>query len=165
KGERSMKAKLVMSAGIVVSGVLLLLLAGCTTPTGEPSYTGTGALVGGVSGAGLGSLVARRNPAAGAVLGGAAGLITGGLIGSAMDQESRPPVYVAAPPPPPIAEPVPPAPAPGYLWLRGQWVWNGSAWTWAAGHWVPGASPQPVWVQPQWIRGPYGWYWQPGHWQ
>jgi len=161
-----MKAKLFRAAGAVLGISALLFSSGCTTPTGEPNYTGTGALVGGVSGAGLGSLLARRNPAAGAVLGGAAGLITGGLIGNSMDQEeARPPLYVAAPPPAPLAEPVPPSPGPGYVWVRGQWLWNGTAWAWAAGRWVPSQPPQPAWVPAQWVRGPYGWYWQPGHWQ
>lgn len=145
--------------------LLVFLLAGCTTPTGEPNHTGTGALVGGISGAALGSLAAHHEPGAGAIIGGAAGLIAGGLIGNVMDQESRPPVYVAPPLPPALAEAVPPAPAPGYLWVRGQWVWNGSGWIWAAGHWAPASSPQPLWIPSHWVRGPYGWYWQPGHWQ
>ncbi len=111
-----------------------LLLAGCTTPTGEPNNTGTGALVGGVSGAGLGALLAHHEPGAGALIGGAVGAVTGGLIGNSMDQHSRPPVYVAAPPPPPA--PVVTAPPPHYVWVDGQWVWNGAGWMWVPAHWA-----------------------------
>ena len=114
-------------AKVMMAVFLALVLGGCTTPYGEPNNTGTGALVGGASGAGLGALLAHRNPAAGAVLGGAFGAITGGLIGNSMDQQARVPVYVAPPPPP--------AP-PHYVWVNGQWVWNGSAWVWTAGHWI-----------------------------
>lgn len=103
-------------------------MAGCSTPSGAPDYTGTGVLVGAASGAGMGALIDRRNPGAGALIGAAAGAITGGLIGHSMDQQARTPVYVAPPPPPP---------APGYAWVPGQWSWRGDAWVWSPGHWVP----------------------------
>ena len=109
---------------ITVLGLIALLLTGCTTPYGEPNYTGTGALIGGVSGAGLGAVAAHHEPAAGALVGGAIGAVAGGLIGHSME-EPRPPVYAAAPPP-----------APRYVWANGQWLWNGSQWVWAPGHWV-----------------------------
>jgi hypothetical protein len=63
------------------------LLAGCTSPNGNPDYTGSGALIGGASGATIGAVADRRNPAAGALIGGAAGLITGGLIGHGWHHE------------------------------------------------------------------------------
>lgn len=110
-----------------IGAMLAVLAAGCTTRYGTPDYTGTGALVGGATGAGLGAVIDRRNPAAGALIGGVAGLITGGLIGHSMDEQARQPVYVAAPPPPP---------SPGYVWVPGAWVWTGSAWVWVAGHWI-----------------------------
>src|SRR6266853_5739237 len=100
-----MKTKIAKVFGRTALGTALVL-AGCTTPTGEPNYTGTGALVGAASGAGLGALVTRGNPA-GAAIGGAAGLITGGLIGNSMDQAAKTPAYVVAPPPAPLAETVP----------------------------------------------------------
>jgi WXXGXW repeat (2 copies)/Glycine zipper len=145
--------------------LLAVLLAGCTTPTGAPDYTGSGALIGGASGAGLGAALDRANPGAGALIGGAAGLITGGVIGHAMDQQASRPVYVMPTPPPPMAESVVPAPGPGYLWMRGYWEWNGSGWVWAAGHWVLPPYPQSVWVAPGWVQGPRGWYWQQGYWR
>jgi phage tail tape-measure protein len=119
----------------MIGSLLAGLLVGCATPSGAPDYTGTGALVGGVSGAGLGALIDRRNPGVGALIGGAAGAITGGLIGHSMDEQARTPVYVAVPPPPPAGAVVA-APAPGYVWVNGQWTWNGAAWVWSPGRWV-----------------------------
>ncbi len=111
------------------AGLLVLVLAGCTTPYSEPNNTGTGALIGGASGAGLGAMLAYRNPVGGAVLGGALGAITGGLIGNSIDQQNRAPVYAYGPPPGP-------PPGPAYVWVNGQWVWNGTAWVWMEGHWA-----------------------------
>ena len=66
-------------------------LAGCYTPSGRPDYTANGALIGG-----------------------AAGLLAGGLVGHSMDQEAEARRYVP-PPPPPVAYVAPPpaVPPPG----------------------------------------------------
>jgi Glycine zipper/WXXGXW repeat (2 copies) len=89
----------------VLTGIgLLSLLSGCMTPTGEPDYTGSGALIGGASGATLGALADEGAPGAGALIGGAAGVIAGGLIGHSMDQQAQaarsapPPAYYNSPP-------------------------------------------------------------------
>ncbi len=86
------------------------LLTGCVSPSGRPDYTGSGALIGGGSGAAIGAIADRANPGAGALIGGAAGLITGGLIGHSMDQQAEarrytapPTAYVAAPSPQPTS--------------------------------------------------------------
>ena len=120
-----MKARRALA--IAVLSIVALVLAGCTTPYGEPNNAGTGALVGGVGGAGLGAALAHHNPAAGALFGGALGAITGAIIGQSMDQP-RPPVYAAPPPPPP--------PGPRYVWVNGQWIWDGWEWVWSPGHWA-----------------------------
>lgn len=60
---------------------MLLTLAGCT-------QTEQGAVVGGVSGAAIGSVVAARgNRAEGALVGGAIGTIAGALIGRANEED------------------------------------------------------------------------------
>lgn len=66
---------------------LASLLAGCTYPNGQANNTGTGALIGGASGAAIGAMTDRRDPGVGALIGSAAGLITGGLIGHSVDEQ------------------------------------------------------------------------------
>ena len=69
-----------------------LLAGGCATPYGEPDRTATGALLGGMLGAGTGALIgnaAGHHTAEGAAIGGAAGLLTGAIIGNALDQQHR----------------------------------------------------------------------------
>lgn len=73
------------------------------------------------------------------------------------------PVVQEAPPPPP-AETVVVAPGPGYVWVGGEWVWNGG-WVWRTGYWAYPPYPRAVWVGGYWGRGPYGWYWRRGHWR
>lgn len=130
------------SVAVLTAGLLALFLGGCTTPYGEPNRTGTGALIGGASGAGLGAMLSHHNPAAGMLFGGALGAVTGGLIGNSMDQQARAELYGAtAPPPqvvqgPPVALAPAPTPVPRYIWINPQWVWNGQAWVWSEGHWV-----------------------------
>ncbi len=100
---------------VIAGGLLAVCLAGCTTPYGEPNRTETGALIGGLGGAGLGVMLSHYHPGAGAVLGGAAGAIAGGLIGNSMDQEARAPVYAGAPLPA-SPQPYPQQYAPPYAW-------------------------------------------------
>ncbi len=100
---------------------LVSFLAGCVDPYGQPNYTGSGALIGGGSGALLGAALDHHNPGAGALIGGAAGLLTGSLIGYGMDEDARrryyyqpAPAYIPPPPapayiPPPPAQPPPPS--------------------------------------------------------
>jgi hypothetical protein len=74
----------------VVSVVALSLLgagvAGCE------SNAGTGALIGGAAGAGIGAIAGHQshgNTVGGALIGGAIGAIGGGLIGNEMDKNER----------------------------------------------------------------------------
>ena len=73
-------------------------------------------------------------------------------------------VVVAQPPPPPPAETIVVAPGPGYIWIGGEWAWNGG-WIWVAGHWGYPPYPHAVWVRGYWGRGPHGWSRAPGHWR
>ncbi len=46
-------------------------------------------------------------------------------------------VEPARPPePPPRVEVVPPAPQPGYHWVKGHYRWEGNHWDWVPGHWA-----------------------------
>ncbi len=67
-----------------------------------------------------------------------------------------------APPQPPVETVVIPSPGPGYVWIGGEWVWNGG-WFWRAGYWS--YHPGGIWVEGGWRRGPRGWYHEPGRWR
>ena len=73
-------------------------------------------------------------------------------------------VVVAEPPPPVPVETVVVAPGPDYIWIDGEWVWNGR-WFWVGGHWGYPPYPHAVWVRGYWGRGPHGWSRAPGHWR
>ena len=72
-------------------------------------------------------------------------------------------VAVEQPPPPPPAETIVVAPGPGYIWIGGEWMWNGR-WIWMAGHWGYPPHPHAVWVRGSWHEGPHGWHREAGHW-
>jgi outer membrane lipoprotein SlyB len=80
------------------------------------------------------------------------------------DSSSADTVIVTEAPPPPPVETVVMAPGPGYVWVGGDWVWNGR-WVWMAGHWDHPPYPHAVWVGGYWGRGEHGWYRRPGHWR
>ncbi len=73
-------------------------------------------------------------------------------------------VYVQSAPPPPPVETVYVAPGPGYIWIGGEWVWNGR-WVWVSGHWSYPPRPHTVWVRGYWGHGPHGYYHHPGYWR
>jgi outer membrane lipoprotein SlyB len=73
-------------------------------------------------------------------------------------------VSVAQPPPPAPVETVVVTPGPDYVWIGGEWVWNGQ-WFWVAGHWGYPPYPHAVWVRGYWGRGSHGWSRAPGHWR
>jgi outer membrane lipoprotein SlyB len=73
-------------------------------------------------------------------------------------------VVEQAPPPPPPAETVLVSPGPEYVWIGGEWMWNGR-WIWVAGHWGFPPYPHAVWIHGDWHRGPHGWHHDWGHWR
>jgi outer membrane lipoprotein SlyB len=73
-------------------------------------------------------------------------------------------VQAAPPPPAPPAETVVVAPGPGYVWVSGQWVWDGG-WVWSAGHWAYPPYPHAVWFNGYWWRDYRGWHRAPGYWR
>jgi outer membrane lipoprotein SlyB len=70
---------------------------------------------------------------------------------------------VAATPPPVPVETMIVAPGPGYVWVGGEWIWNGG-WVWMAGHWIVPPYPHAVWIHGGWVRGPHGYRRVAGHW-
>lgn len=58
------------------------------------------------------------------------------------------------------------SPGPGYVWINGDWQWNGVGWVWTAGRWVYPPWPGAVWIHGYWYRGPFGgWRHVHGHWR
>jgi WXXGXW repeat (2 copies) len=68
-------------------------------------------------------------------------------------------------PPPPPTETVVVAPGPGFVWIGGEWQWNGAGWVWVGGRWALPPYPNAIWVHGYWYRGPIGgWRHASGHW-
>ena len=72
--------------------------------------------------------------------------------------------FVAETPPPAPVETTVVAPGPGYVWVGGEWVWNGG-WVWMAGHWMVPPYPHAIWIHGGWERGPHGYRRVLGHWR
>jgi outer membrane protein OmpA-like peptidoglycan-associated protein len=73
-----------ISTGVAAAA---LVLAGCTNPDGTSNQTGTGALLGGLTGAAAGQVVGGDTRAT--VIGGALGAAAGGAIGARLDAQER----------------------------------------------------------------------------
>ncbi len=71
--------------------LIAVVVAGCTTPSGQTDHTASGALGGAAIGAGTGAIIGSQsgNAGAGAAIGGAIGALAGGLIGASIDQSQR----------------------------------------------------------------------------
>jgi outer membrane protein OmpA-like peptidoglycan-associated protein len=64
----------------------LILIAGCTTPTGERDHTRTGLLTGALAGAALGNIVSDNST--GTLVGAGLGAMAGGMIGADLDRQA-----------------------------------------------------------------------------
>lgn len=85
-------------------------------------------------------------------------------IGGTTEVSSSTTTVVSEPPPTAPTETVTVVqPGPDYVWIDGEWIWNGQ-WVWVAGHWGYPPYPHAVWVRGYWVHGPYGWRREPGHW-
>jgi hypothetical protein len=54
-------------------------------------------------------------------------------------------LMVADAPPPPVVEEVTVSPGAGYVWIAGEWNWQGH-WVWESGHWARPPRPGMTWV-------------------
>lgn len=74
-------------------------------------------------------------------------------------------VYVRQAPPSPRVEVISIAPGPGYVWLGGEWIWNGG-WAWESGRWCRPSPGYSMWIGGRWENaGSRGWGHHPGHWR
>ncbi|HTX22006.1 MAG TPA: glycine zipper domain-containing protein [Candidatus Aquilonibacter sp.] len=85
-------------------------------------------------------------------------------IGGTTEAPTTETVVSQPPPPAPTENVTVVAPGPNYVWIDGEWIWNGR-WIWVAGHWGLPPYPHAVWVRGYWIHGPYGWHREPGYWR
>jgi outer membrane lipoprotein SlyB len=82
---------------------------------------------------------------------------------TAGDTASASTVVQQAPPPPPV-ETVVVAPGPDYVWIDGEWIWNGR-WFWVGGHWGYPPYSHAVWIGGRDWHDHYGWHHDRGHWR
>jgi hypothetical protein len=74
-------------------------------------------------------------------------------------------VVVPAEPPPAPVETYVAAPGPDYIWVNGEWTWDGVSWVWVGGHWIYPPRPHAVWVAGyRWHDG-HGWHYARGYWR
>lgn len=76
-----------------------------------------------------------------------------------------PPVTTDQAPPPPPTETVVVAPGPDYVWVDGEWAWNGYAWVWIGGHWAFPPHPHAVWIVGRSWHDHWGWHHERGYWR
>lgn len=56
------------------------------------------------------------------------------------------------------------SPGDGYIWIEGEWFWNGGDYAWRNGYWAR-PLPRYNWMPGDWKRRGDGWYWRPGNWR
>lgn len=108
---------------------IAVLLTGCV---GTGPYTQRGAVIGGVAGA-----VVGNNNSVGTLEGAALGALAGAVLGNSLDHEHgtiyQDREWVEYPTP--FAEPIPPMPGPGHVWMPGYWRQRPDGWVWIYGYW------------------------------
>lgn len=59
----------------------------------------------------------------------------------------------------------PACPHPGYLWVSGDWKWQGNKYVWHNGYWAAPPKKGAMWYPGHWKKDNKGYYWIPGKWQ
>lgn len=75
------------------------------------------------------------------------------------------PVVIQQPPPPAPVDTVVVAPGPDYIWVGGEWAWNGIGWFWVGGHWGYPPHPHAMWIAGRSWHDARGWHNQRGYWR
>jgi hypothetical protein len=57
----------------------------------------------------------------------------------------------------------PASPGADYIWIDGDWVWGGGAYSWHEGHWDRPRAGH-VWAGGHWENGGHGYRWHRGRW-
>lgn len=58
----------------------------------------------------------------------------------------------------------PAAPGPGYIWVGGDWLWQGGRYVYREGYWAPPRRGN-RYAAGYWKRSRGGWFWVPGRWR
>jgi hypothetical protein len=66
--------------------------------------------------------------------------------------------------PPEVVYVRPVAPGPDYIWIEGDWIWEGSRYHWHEGHWDH-RVPDRTWRGGHWEEHKGGYKWSKGHWE
>ncbi len=89
---------------------------------------------------------------------------TPSTVGATAETTRGTTTYIQQSPPPPPVETVVVAPAPEYIWIGGEWVWNGG-WFWVGGHWAYPPYPHAMWIGGHSWHDAHGWHNARGHWR
>jgi outer membrane lipoprotein SlyB len=89
---------------------------------------------------------------------------TPSTVGASSETPPGTTTYIQQPPPLPPVDSVVVAPAPGYVWIGGEWVWNGG-WFWVGGHWAYPPYPNAIWIGGRNWHDAHGWHNARGHWR
>ncbi|HWY31150.1 MAG TPA: YXWGXW repeat-containing protein [Candidatus Acidoferrum sp.] len=90
---------------------------------------------------------------------------TPSTIGNVAAAPAEQTVVIQQAPPPVPTEVVAVAPGPDYVWINGEWDWNGFAWVWVGGHWGYPPHAHAVWVEGRRWHDGYGWHYERGYWR
>ena len=88
---------------------------------------------------------------------------TPGTVGASAETPPGTMTYIQQAPPPPVLDTVVVAPAPDYVWIGGEWVWNGG-WFWVGGHWGYPPHPGAIWISGRSWHDDHGWHNERGRW-
>lgn len=59
---------------------------------------------------------------------------------------------------------IPVSPGDGYIWIEGEWFWNGNGYAWRNGYWTRPTRGN-HYVPGGWKPKKHGWYWRQGQWR
>ncbi len=74
------------------------------------------------------------------------------------------PAYVVRERPADVMYLRPAPPSAEYVWISGDWFWNGGRYAWREGHYER-RRPGFRWEEGRWVTAHRGWRWAPGHWK
>jgi len=90
---------------------------------------------------------------------------TPATVGATAETTPGTTTYIAqAPPPAPASTVTVVAPGPDYVWIGGEWVWNGG-WFWVGGHWGYPPRLHAVWFPGRSWHDGHGWHNSRGYWR